>query len=65
MAIFLNAELGFLGVVVLTTVHTPLFCGHSLSAGAVDLTTVVFLPFLTNWLIVGIFSPPEIYLSIF
>ena len=36
LATFLKAELGFLGVVVLTTVQTPLLCGHSLSAGAVD-----------------------------
>ena len=48
LAIFLNAELGFFGVVVLTTVQTPLLCGHSFSAGAVDLLTTVFLPFLTN-----------------
>ena len=64
LATFLQAELGFFGVVVLTTVQTPLLCGHSFNAGAVDLLAADFLPFLTNWLIVGIFSPPEIYLSI-
>ena len=28
LAIFLKAELGFLGVAVLTAVHTPRFCGE-------------------------------------
>ena len=35
-----------------------------LTSGAVDFVVELFLPFLTNWLIVGISSPPEIYLSI-
>ena len=61
LATFLKAEFGFLGVTVLTTVHTPLFCGDlafvclfSLElkpfckAGAVDLVVDVFLPYLTN-----------------
>ena len=74
LAIFLRAELGFLGVAVLTAVQTPLFCGADTSvaffwsefypfwrAGAVDFLTVDFLPCLTNWLNVGIpFSPPGI-----
>ena len=30
------AELGFLGVVVYTRVHTPRFCGQALKAGAFD-----------------------------
>jgi len=30
-AIFLSAELGFLGVAVLTAVQTPLFCGEAVS----------------------------------
>ena len=47
LAIFLKAELGFLGVLVLTTVQTPLLCGHSLSAGAVEVLGVTFLPSLT------------------
>ena len=29
-----SAEFGFLGVVVLTCVHTPRFCGEPCSAGA-------------------------------
>ena len=56
-----------LGVAVLTAVQTPLFCGEERSddfffrelklfwrAGAVDFLTEVCLPFLTNWLNVGI-----------
>jgi hypothetical protein len=48
-----NAELGFLGVVVYTLVHTPLFCGLFFNAGAVDFLSATYLPCLTNWLIVG------------
>ena len=33
LAIFLSAELGFLGVMVLTCKHTPLLWGQALSAG--------------------------------
>jgi hypothetical protein len=68
LATFLKAELGFLGVTVLTEVHTPLFCGDCTSvcflfselspfskAGAVDFFTELVLPSRTNWLIVGIF----------
>src|SRR5690606_4493007 len=33
LATFLRAELGFLGVTVLTTVHTPLFWGDLVSTG--------------------------------
>ena len=32
-ATFLNAELGFLGVVVYTLVQTPLLCGQLFKAG--------------------------------
>ena len=39
LATFLNAELGFLGVVVYTRIQTPLLCGHSIKAG-----TLFFLP---------------------
>ncbi|VXD17131.1 conserved hypothetical protein [Marinoscillum sp. 108] len=42
------AELGFLGVVVYTLVHTPLRCGHESRAGDFDLEVNFFLPFLTN-----------------
>ena len=67
LAIFLRAELGFLGVAVLTAVHTPRFCGEEVligffwrelkllwRAGAVDFFTDVWRHFLTNWLNVGI-----------
>ena len=67
LAILRSAELGFLGVAVLTAVHTPLFCGEDSlmglffrelnplwSAGAPDFFTEVCLPFLTSWLKVGI-----------
>jgi hypothetical protein len=56
-ATFRRAELGFLGVDVYTRVHTPLFWGAPLSAGVLVFFFTRFLPFLTNWLIVGIFSP--------
>jgi hypothetical protein len=74
LAIFLRAELGFLGVAVLTAVQTPRFCGEELltaffcnelklfcKAGAVDFVCKVFLPFLTNWLNVGMLSPPILF----
>ena len=61
LATFLRAEFGFLGVTVLTDVHTPLFCGDFVSvgtllrefiplksAGAVDFLTVFLRPSLTN-----------------
>ena len=61
LATFLKAEFGFLGVTVLTTVHTPLFCGDLAfvclfnfelnpfcKAGAVYFVVELFLPFLTN-----------------
>lgn len=35
-ATFLKAELGFLGVVVYTLVHTPLLCGQFSKAGDLD-----------------------------
>jgi len=66
LAILRKAELGFFGVVVLTDVQTPRFCGELWSvarffrilsplckAGAVDFLIEVSLPFLTNWLNVG------------
>jgi hypothetical protein len=48
LATFLNAELGFLGVCVLTCKHTPRRCGHRFSAGAFDFFLYVALPNLTN-----------------
>jgi hypothetical protein len=62
-AIFRSAEFGFLGVIVLTTVHTPRFCGAPFSrrerrcfiefkvycnAGALLLALFVSRPFLIN-----------------
>lgn len=71
LAILRSAEFGFFGVAVLTAVHTPLFCGDAVSiallfkelkpfnrAGAVALFSTVCLPFLTNWLNVGMNLPP-------
>ena len=49
------AEFGFLGVVVYTRTHTPLRCGHELSAGALLFSICRFLPFRTNCWIVGIY----------
>jgi hypothetical protein len=68
-AIFLKAEFGFLGVVVVTFKHTPLLKGDPFGSSVLFLCKVskfvcnaktlllelaVFLPFLINWLIVGI-----------
>jgi hypothetical protein len=50
------AELGFLGVVVYTRVHTPRFWGQAFKAGALLLSSMVDLPFLTNCCIVGIYA---------
>jgi len=47
-ATFLNAEFGFLGVVVYTLVHTPRFCGDDPSAGAFVFFVTVFLPWRIN-----------------
>ena len=61
-----NAELGFLGVIVPTRVHTPRFCGEFKSvnffflllkplfkAGESDFLILLCLGLRTNWLIVG------------
>src|SRR4051794_8774063 len=70
-AILRSAELGFLGVCVVTRVHTPRFCGEPLprlvmlvpgfivkrKAGALVFLTEVDRPLRTSWLIVGIISP--------
>jgi len=53
-AIFRKAELGFLGVWILTCVQTPLFWGHLSKTGALDFTLIGFRPFRISWLIVGI-----------
>jgi len=54
LATFLNAELGFLGVVVYTLIHTPFFCGDRSNAGTLFLYFGLILGFFINWLIVGI-----------
>jgi hypothetical protein len=69
-----KAEFGFFGVVVLTTVHTPRFCGDgylegrrlsvfspTARAGTLDFDFFDFLPCLTNWLNVGINTPPFVF----
>jgi hypothetical protein len=66
LATLRNAEFGFFGVTVFTTVQTPRFCGQFMSigrilsvfspfnnTGAFDLFSFSDLPFLTNWLNVG------------
>jgi hypothetical protein len=59
------AELGFLGLVVNTRVHTPLFSGQFCSAGDLLLSLALFLPRRTNWLMVGKFPPVETLRIIF
>jgi len=67
LAIFLIAELGFLGVLVVTLVQTPRLKGEGKYTGlffivlklrakatAFDLERSIFLFFLFNWFIVGI-----------
>src|SRR5208282_1925302 len=49
-----KAELGFLGVRVMTCTQTPRRCGAPLSAGDFVLTTTLRRPLRTSWLIVGI-----------
>jgi hypothetical protein len=51
------AELGFLGVVVYTLVHTPRRCGHESKAADLLLLVGLVRPFLTNCDIVGILNP--------
>src|SRR5947209_4337002 len=53
-ATFRSAEFGFFGVIVLTTVHTPRFCGHPWMAGCFGLDRCGTRGDLINWLIVGI-----------
>src|SRR5262249_4863276 len=55
-AILRSAELGFLGVWVLTCTHTPRRCGQDCSAGLEVLYLTALRPLRTNWLIVGIVS---------
>lgn len=49
-----KAELGFLGLVVYTRVHTPRRCGHPAKAGTLLRLALTRLGLRTSWLIVGI-----------
>jgi len=68
LATLRRAEFGFFGVIVVTFVHTPRFCGHPLfiltvlflrvlksvcMAGDFDLFLLLLRGFLMSWLIVG------------
>src|SRR4051794_38511559 len=53
-ATFRSAEFGFFGVIVLTTVQTPRFCGHPCMAGCFGFDRCGTRGFFTSWLIVGI-----------
>src|SRR5258707_10010814 len=53
-ATFRRAEFGFFGVIVLTTVQTPRFCGQPCMAGCFGLDRCGTRGFFTSWLIVGI-----------
>src|SRR5581483_1497829 len=53
-ATFRSAEFGFLGVIVLTTVQTPRFCGQPCMAGCFGLDRCGCRGERINWLIVGI-----------
>src|SRR5436190_12067842 len=53
-----SAEFGFLGVIVLTTVQTPRFCGQPCMAGCFGLLRCGCRGALINWLIVGIRRNP-------
>src|SRR5260370_8376702 len=52
-ATFRKAELGFLGVVVYTRVHTPRRCGQACNAGLAVLYRVGRRPLRTNCMKVG------------
>src|SRR5436190_13515283 len=49
-----RAEFGFFGVMVLTTVHTPRFCGQPCMAGCFGFDRCGFRGLRMSWLIVGI-----------
>src|SRR5438045_3409789 len=58
-ATFRSAEFGFFGVIVLTTVHTPRFCGQPCMAGCLGLDRCGWRGDLISWLIVGIVVPVQ------
>src|SRR5438552_11314935 len=49
-----SAELGFLGVMILTCKHTPFFCGQPCRAGCLGRRYCCTRGLRTSWLIVGI-----------
>src|ERR1700733_765345 len=53
-AIFRSAELGFLGVMVLTCRQTPRFCGQASRSLTLLIRGKLRRGFLMSWLIVGI-----------
>ena len=53
-ATFRIAEFGFLGVRVMTWMHTPRRKGATSKAGDLDLRFNLLRPCRTNWFIVGI-----------
>ena len=56
LATLRKAELGFLGVRVITCKQTPRRCGQFLSAGDLDLSALERRPNRTSWLMVGMAS---------
>ena len=48
LATLRSAEFGFLGVNVMTLVHTPRLCGEAFKAGDLVLDFCRFLPFLIS-----------------
>src|SRR4051812_2217105 len=54
---FRRAEFGFFGVIVLTTVQTPRFCGQPCMAGCFGFDFCGTRGERINWLIVGIPNP--------
>jgi hypothetical protein len=50
------AELGFLGVVVYTLMHTPLLCGQECRAADLLLEATWALPFRINCSMVGMYN---------
>jgi len=55
--------LGFFGVVVYTLVQTPRFWGEPFRAGVFFFFATRCLPFLTSWLIVGIYASLMVWLG--
>src|SRR6266852_1114861 len=53
-----RAELGFLGVMILTCKQTPRFCGQPCRAGCFGLRYCCRRGLRTSWLIVGIEQTP-------